>query len=254
MADGATGELGRIGLKRPDLFREHCYIDGEWVGEATHPVHNPATGGLIGHIPNLGKSETERAVAAAEAALPGWRAQTAKARAEILRKWNDLMVKHQEDLARLMTAEQGKPLSEARGEVVYAGSFLEWFGEEAKRAYGDLIPGPAADRRILVMKQPVGVVGAITPWNFPAAMITRKVGPAIAAGCTAVLKPSELTPYSAFAIAVLGEEAGLPPGVFNIVTGDAEPIGRVLTEDPRIAKFTFTGSTPVGKKRSVRPQ
>lgn len=252
MADGATGELGRIGLKRPDLFREHCYIDGEWVGEATHPVHNPATGGLIGRIPNLGKSETERAVAAAEAALPGWRGQTAKARAEILRKWNDLMVKHQEDLARLMTAEQGKPLTEARGEVVYAGSFLEWFGEEAKRAYGDLIPGPAADRRILVMKQPVGVVGAITPWNFPAAMITRKVGPAIAAGCTAVLKPSELTPYSALAIAVLGEEAGLPPGVFNIVTGDAEPIGRVLTEDPRIAKFTFTGSTPVGKKLAAQ--
>ncbi len=252
MADGATGELGRIGLKRPDLFREHCYIDGEWVGEATHPVHNPATGGLIGRIPNLGKSETERAVAAAEAALPGWRAQTAKARAEILRKWNDLMVRHQEDLARLMTAEQGKPLTEARGEVVYAGSFLEWFGEEAKRAYGDLIPGPAADRRILVMKQPVGVVGAITPWNFPAAMITRKVGPAIAAGCTAVLKPSELTPYSALAIAVLGEEAGLPPGVFNIVTGDAEPIGRVLTEDPRIAKFTFTGSTPVGKKLAAQ--
>jgi succinate-semialdehyde dehydrogenase/glutarate-semialdehyde dehydrogenase len=252
MADGATGELGRIGLKRPDLFREHCYIDGEWVGEATHPVHNPATGGLIGRIPNLGKSETESAVAAAEAALPGWRAQTAKARAEILRKWNDLMVKHQEDLARLMTAEQGKPLTEARGEVVYAGSFLEWFGEEAKRAYGDLIPGPAADRRILVMKQPVGVVGAITPWNFPAAMITRKVGPAIAAGCTAVLKPSELTPYSALAIAVLGEEAGLPPGAFNIVTGDAEPIGRVLTEDPRIAKFTFTGSTPVGKKLAAQ--
>lgn len=252
MADGATGELGRIGLKRPDLFREHCYIDGEWTGEATLPVHNPATGGLIGRIPNLGKSETERAVAAAEAALPNWRAQTAKSRAEIMRRWNDLMVKHQEDLARLMTAEQGKPLSEARGEVVYAGSFLEWFGEEAKRVYGDLIPGPATDRRIIVMKQPVGVVGAITPWNFPAAMITRKVGPAIAAGCTAVLKPSELTPYSALAIAVLGEEAGLPPGVFNIVTGDAEPIGRVLTEDPRIAKFTFTGSTPVGKKLAAQ--
>ena len=147
-----------------------------------------------------------------------------------------------------MTAEQGKPLAEARGEVVYAGAFFEWFGEEAKRTYGDLIPGPAADRRIMVMKQPVGVVGAITPWNFPAAMITRKVGPAIAAGCTTVLKPSELTPYSALAIALLGEEAGLPPGVFNIVTGDAEPIGRVLTEDPRVAKFTFTGSTPVGKK------
>ncbi|HPI50437.1 MAG TPA: NAD-dependent succinate-semialdehyde dehydrogenase [Hyphomonadaceae bacterium] len=247
MADG-EGELGRIALKRADLFREQCYIDGKWTGDPSIEVRNPATRGVIGRIPNLGKSETERAVAAAQAALPKWRSLTAKDRAIIMRKWNDLMVQHQEDLARLMTAEQGKPLAEARGEVVYAGSFFEWFGEEAKRAYGDVIPGPAADRRIMVLKQPVGVVGAITPWNFPAAMITRKVGPAIAAGCTVVLKPSELTPYSAFAIALLGEEAGLPAGVLNIVTGDAEPIGRVLTEDPRIAKFTFTGSTPVGKK------
>jgi succinate-semialdehyde dehydrogenase/glutarate-semialdehyde dehydrogenase len=251
MADG-EGELGRIGLKRSDLFREQCYIDGKWTGDPTVEVRNPATRGVIGRIPNLGKSETERAVAAAHAALPKWRGLTAKDRAVIMRKWNDLMVKHQEDLARLMTAEQGKPLAEARGEVVYAGSFFEWFGEEAKRAYGDVIPGPAADRRIMVIKQPVGVVGAITPWNFPSAMITRKVGPAIAAGCTVVLKPSELTPYSAFAIALLGEEAGLPPGVLNIVTGDAEPIGRVLTEDPRIAKFTFTGSTPVGKKLAAQ--
>jgi succinate-semialdehyde dehydrogenase/glutarate-semialdehyde dehydrogenase len=247
MADG-EGELGRIGLKRGDLLREQCYIDGKWTGDPSIEVRNPATRGVIGRIPNLGKAETERAVAAAQAALPKWRGLTAKDRAVIMRKWNDLMVQHQEDLARLMTAEQGKPLAEARGEVVYAGSFFEWFGEEAKRAYGDVIPGPAVDRRIMVLKQPVGVVGAITPWNFPAAMITRKVGPAIAAGCTVVLKPSELTPYSAFAIALLGEEAGLPPGVLNIVTGDAEPIGRVLTEDPRIAKFTFTGSTPVGKK------
>ena len=247
MADG-EGELGRIALKRADLFREQCYIDGKWTGDPSIEVRNPATRGVIGRIPNLGKSETERAVAAAQAALPKWRSLTAKDRAIIMRKWNDLMAQHQEDLARLMTAEQGKPLAEARGEVVYAGSFFEWFGEEAKRAYGDVIPGPAADRRIMVLKQPVGVVGAITPWNFPAAMITRKVGPAIAAGCTVVLKPSELTPYSAFAIALLGEEAGLPAGVLNIVTGDAEPIGRVLTEDPRIAKFTFTGSTPVGKK------
>jgi len=247
MADG-EGELGRIALKRADLFREQCYIDGKWTGDPSIEVRNPATRGVIGRIPNLGKSETERAVAAAQAALPKWRSLTAKDRAIIMRKWNDLMVQNQEDLARLMTAEQGKPLAEARGEVVYAGSFFEWFGEEAKRAYGDVIPGPAADRRIMVLKQPVGVVGAITPWNFPAAMITRKVGPAIAAGCTVVLKPSELTPYSAFAIALLGEEAGLPAGVLNIVTGDAEPIGRVLTEDPRIAKFTFTGSTPVGKK------
>lgn len=251
MADG-EGELNRIGLKRGDLFREQCYIDGKWTGDPAIEVRNPATRGVIGRIPNLGKSETERAVAAAHAALPKWRGLTAKDRAIIMRKWNDLMVKHQEDLARLMTAEQGKPLAEARGEVVYAGSFFEWFGEEAKRAYGDVIPGPATDRRIMVIKQPVGVVGAITPWNFPAAMITRKVGPAIAAGCTVVLKPSELTPYSAFAIALLGEEAGLPPGVLNIVTGDAEPIGRVLTEDPRIAKFTFTGSTPVGKKLAAQ--
>ncbi|MFT3725430.1 MAG: NAD-dependent succinate-semialdehyde dehydrogenase [Hyphomonadaceae bacterium] len=252
MADGETGELGRIALKRADLFRQQCYIDGKWTGDPTVEVRNPATRGVIGRIPNLGKAEAERAVAAASVALPKWRALSAKERAVIMRKWNDLMVAHQEDLARLMTAEQGKPLAEARGEIVYAGSFFEWFGEEAKRAYGDVIPGPATDRRIMVLKQPVGVVGAITPWNFPAAMITRKVGPAIAAGCTVVLKPSELTPYSAFAIALLGEEAGLPPGVLNILTGDAEPIGRVLTEDPRVAKFTFTGSTPVGKKLAAQ--
>jgi succinate-semialdehyde dehydrogenase/glutarate-semialdehyde dehydrogenase len=252
MADGETDELGRIALKRPDLFRQQCYVDGKWTGDPAIEVLNPASRGVIGRIPNLGRAETEQAVAAAQAALPKWRRLTAKDRAVIMRRWHDLMVAHQEDLARLMTAEQGKPLAEARGEVVYAASFFEWFGEEAKRAYGDLIPGPAVDRRIMVMKQPVGVVGAITPWNFPSAMITRKVGPAIAAGCTVVLKPSELTPYSAFAIALLGEEAGLPPGVLNIVTGDAEPIGRVLTEDPRVAKFTFTGSTPVGKKLAAQ--
>lgn len=252
MADGETGELGRIALKRADLFRQQCYINGKWVGEPTVEVRNPATRGLIGHIPNLGRSETEAAVAAAEAALPKWRTEPAAVRAKILRKWNELMLKHQEDLARLMTAEQGKPLAEASGEIAYAGAFLEWFGEEAKRVYGDVIPSPASDRRIMVLKQPVGVVGAITPWNFPTAMITRKVAPGIAAGCTVVLKPSELTPYSALALAVLAEEAGLPPGILNIVTGDAEPIGRVLTEDPRIAKFTFTGSTPVGKKLAAQ--
>jgi succinate-semialdehyde dehydrogenase/glutarate-semialdehyde dehydrogenase len=252
MADGETGELGRIALKRADLFRQQCYINGKWVGEPTVEVRNPASRGVIGRIPDLGRTETETAVAAAEAALPKWRNEPAAARAKILRKWNELMLKHQEDLARLMTAEQGKPLAEAMGEIAYAGSFLEWFGEEAKRVYGDTIPAPANDRRIMVLKQPVGVVGAITPWNFPTAMITRKVGPGIAAGCTVVLKPSELTPYSALALAVLAEEAGLPPGVLNIVTGDAEPIGRVLTEDPRIAKFTFTGSTPVGKKLAAQ--
>jgi succinate-semialdehyde dehydrogenase/glutarate-semialdehyde dehydrogenase len=252
MADSETGELGRIALKRADLFRQQCYINGKWVGDPTVEVRNPASRGVIGRIPNLGKTETEAAVAAAEAALPKWRNEPAAARAKILRKWNELMLKHQEDLARLMTAEQGKPLAEAMGEIAYAGSFLEWFGEEAKRVYGDTIPAPSNDRRIMVLKQPVGVVGAITPWNFPTAMITRKVGPGIAAGCTVVLKPSELTPYSALALAVLAEEAGLPPGVLNIVTGDAEPIGRVLTEDPRIAKFTFTGSTPVGKKLAAQ--
>jgi succinate-semialdehyde dehydrogenase/glutarate-semialdehyde dehydrogenase len=251
MADGAT-ELSRIALQRPDLFRQQCYINGKWKGDPTVAVHNPATRGLIGHIPNLGRFETEAAVAAAEAALPKWRAEPAAARAKILRRWNELMLNHQSDLARLMTAEQGKPLAEAMGEIAYAGSFLEWFGEEAKRVYGDTIPAPASDRRIMVLKQPVGVVGAITPWNFPTAMITRKVGPGIAAGCTVVLKPSELTPYSALALAVLAEEAGLPPGVLNILTGDAEPIGRVLTEDPRIAKFTFTGSTAVGKKLAAQ--
>jgi len=251
MADGAT-ELSRIALQRADLFRQQCYIGGEWTGDPTIAVHNPATRGLIGHVPNLGRTETEAAVAAAQAALPKWRAEPAAARAKILRRWNELMLKHQSDLARLMTAEQGKPLAEATGEIAYAGSFLEWFGEEAKRVYGDTIPAPSSDRRIMVLKQPVGVVGAITPWNFPTAMITRKVGPGIAAGCTVVLKPSELTPYSALALAVLAEEAGLPPGVLNIVTGDAEPIGRVLTEDPRVAKFTFTGSTPVGKKLAAQ--
>jgi succinate-semialdehyde dehydrogenase/glutarate-semialdehyde dehydrogenase len=251
MADGAT-ELSRIALQRADLFRQQCYIGGEWTGDPTIAVHNPATRGLIGHVPNLGRTETEAAVAAAQAALPKWRAEPAAARAKILRRWNELMLKHQSDLARLMTAEQGKPLAEATGEIAYAGSFLEWFGEEAKRVYGDTIPAPSSDRRIMVLKEPVGVVGAITPWNFPTAMITRKVGPGIAAGCTVVLKPSELTPYSALALAVLAEEAGLPPGVLNIVTGDAEPIGRVLTEDPRIAKFTFTGSTPVGKKLAAQ--
>lgn len=252
MADSETGELTRIALKRSDLFRQQCYIDGKWVGEPAIEVRNPATLGLIGKIPNLGKSETEAAVAAAEAALPEWKAEPASARARILKKWNDLMLAHQEDLARLMTAEQGKPLVEARAEIAYAGAFFEWFGEEARRVYGDTIPAPTSDRRIMVLKQPVGVVGAITPWNFPTAMITRKVAPGIAAGCTVVLKPSELTPYSALALMVLAEEAGLPPGVLNIVTGDAEPIGRVLTEDPRIAKFTFTGSTPVGKKLAAQ--
>jgi len=246
-------EGARLALKRADLLREAGFIGGRWVeaGE-TIAVVNPATGGLIGHVPNLGGPETERAVAAAAEAQDSWAAMSAKARAQVLRRWFDLMMANQEDLARLMTAEQGKPLVEARGEIAYAAAFIEWFGEEAKRAYGDVIPGHQADRRILALKQPVGVVSAITPWNFPAAMITRKVAPALAAGCTVVLKPSELTPFSALALAALAEEAGVPPGVFNIVTGHAAAIGEVLTTDPRIAKFTFTGSTAVGKMLAAR--
>jgi succinate-semialdehyde dehydrogenase/glutarate-semialdehyde dehydrogenase len=242
-------ERAYVDLKRPDLLKDEAFIDGRWVGaEDRIAVHNPATGGPLGAVPNLGRAETERAVAAAAAALPAWRGKAAKERAAVLRRWADLMAAHKTDLARLMTAEQGKPLAEAEGEIAYAASFFEWFGEEAKRAYGRIVPGPQADKRLLVLRQAVGVVGAITPWNFPAAMITRKVGPALAAGCTVVLKPSELTPFSALALAVLGEEAGVPAGVFNVVTGQPAPIGEVLTTDPRIAKFTFTGSTAVGKK------
>jgi succinate-semialdehyde dehydrogenase/glutarate-semialdehyde dehydrogenase len=242
-------ERMRLALKRPDLLREAAYIDGAWIGGGEPiVVRNPATGRALGSVPGLGAAEAERATAAAAAALPAWRAKAAKERAAVLRRWADLMAAHKTDLARLMTAEQGKPLAEAEGEIAYAASFLEWFGEEAKRAYGGIIPGPQADKRLFVLRQAVGVVGAVTPWNFPAAMITRKVGPALAAGCTVVLKPSELTPFSALALAVLGEEAGVPPGVFNIVTGAPAPIGEVLTGDPRIAKFTFTGSTAVGKR------
>ncbi len=242
-------ERSRLALKRSDLLKEAAYIGGAWVsGTDSIVVFNPATGRPLGAVPNLGGAQTEQAASAAAAALPAWRARTGKERAAILRRWFDLMMEHKSDLARLMTAEQGKPLAEAEGEVAYAASFLEWFGEEAKRAYGDIIPGHQADKRLMVLRQPVGVVAAITPWNFPAAMITRKVGPALAAGCTVVLKPSELTPFSALALAVLGEEAGVPAGVFNIVTGQPAPIGEVLTTDPRIAKFTFTGSTAVGKR------
>lgn len=239
----------RIGLSDPTLLHERAYIDGEWVASDRHiAVTNPASGEALGTVPNLGGEDAERAVTAATRAFATWRKTTALERARILRRWAELMLRHRSDLARLMTAEQGKPIAEAEGEVGYAASFLEWFAEEARRVDGELLQPDKADRRLLVRRDPVGVVAAVTPWNFPLAMITRKAGPALAAGCTMVLKPSELTPFSALALAALAEEAGVPAGVFNVVTGDAAPIGAVLTGDPRVAKFTFTGSTGVGKK------
>lgn len=245
--------MADLGLERPDLLRQEGYVAGRWISaDHTIIVRNPATGAVLAQVPDLGAAATERAVEAAFEAQRRWAAVSAKTRAAVLRRWFELMLAHQEDLARLMTAEQGKPLTESRGEIAYAASFLEWFAEEAKRAYGDITPGHQADRRLFTLKQPVGVVGAITPWNFPAAMITRKVGPAVAAGCAVVLKPSELTPLSALALAVLAEEAGVPPGVFNVVTGAPTPIGEVLTQDPRVAKFTFTGSTAVGKRLAAQ--
>jgi len=253
MKNDNLAEVTRLALKRPELLREAAYINGEWItSHSTLKVINPATGRPLGTVPALGASETSQAVAAAHRAFASWRARSAAERAAILRRWHQAIVASTEDLARLMTAEQGKPLAEARGEIAYAASFIEWFAEEARRAYGDVIPGHMADKRLLVLKEPVGVVGAVTPWNFPAAMITRKVGPALAVGCTVVLKPSELTPFSALALAYLGHEAGLPHGVFNVVTGDPQPIGEVLTGDPRVRKFTFTGSTRVGKLLAAR--
>jgi succinate-semialdehyde dehydrogenase/glutarate-semialdehyde dehydrogenase len=237
-------------LKDSKLFREACYVDGQWIQAAsgqTLDVDNPATGEIIGKVPDLGGAETSHAIEAANRAFPAWSQRTAKERAVILRRWFDLMMANQEDLARLMTLEQGKPLTESRGEVAYAAAFLEWFGEEAKRVYGDTIPGHQADKRIVVIKQPIGVVAAITPWNFPLAMITRKAAPAIAAGCTVVLKPAEQTPFSALALAELAERAGIPAGVLNIVTGNPKEIGAELTSNPIVRKLSFTGSTEVGK-------
>jgi succinate-semialdehyde dehydrogenase/glutarate-semialdehyde dehydrogenase len=238
-------------LKDPTLLRELCFIDGAWTAAdngATLEVKNPATSQKLGSIPNMGAAETARAIAAASAALPAWRARTAKDRALIMRRWFDLMMQHQDDLAMLMTAEQGKPLAESKTEIAYAASFIEWFGEEAKRLYGDIIPGHQADKRIMVLRQPVGVVAAITPWNFPSAMITRKAGPALAAGCTLVCKPATQTPYSALALAELAFRAGVPKGVFNMITGSAAAIGGEMTGNPAVRKLTFTGSTEVGKK------
>ncbi len=238
-------------LHDPTLFRQQCHVDGAWIGAANGAslaVTNPATGAVLGTVPALDAAGATAAVAAARTAFPGWAARTAGERALLLRRWYELIVAHVDDLAMLMTAEQGKPLAEARGEVLYAASFVEWFAEEARRIYGDVIPGHQADKRILVLRQPVGVVAAITPWNFPAAMITRKVAPALAAGCTVVCKPASQTPYSALALAELGVRAGLPRGAFNVITGPAGPIGGVLTRDPRVRKLSFTGSTEVGKR------
>jgi succinate-semialdehyde dehydrogenase/glutarate-semialdehyde dehydrogenase len=237
-------------LKDPQLFRSQCYIGGEWTdadSKATVDVINPATGAVIGAIPKMGAGETRRAVEAAHAALPAWRAKLAKERAALLRKWFELMMANQDDLALIMTTEQGKPLPEAKGEIAYAASFIEWFAEEAKRVYGDVIPSPWADKRLVVIKQPVGVCGLITPWNFPAAMITRKAAPALAAGCTVVIKPATQTPYSALALAELAHRAGLPKGVVNVITGSAKEIGGELTSNPKVAKISFTGSTEVGR-------
>jgi succinate-semialdehyde dehydrogenase/glutarate-semialdehyde dehydrogenase len=237
-------------LNDSKLFRQQCYIDGVWVdGDSgvTMAVTNPADGAVLGTVPRMGEAETRRAIDAADAALPAWRARTAKERSAVLRRWYELMIENQEDLARLMTAEQGKPLTESRGEIVYGASFVEWFAEEAKRVYGDTIPPHQADKRIVVIKQPIGVVASITPWNFPNAMITRKCAPALAVGCTVVAKPASATPYSALALAELGERAGLPPGAFNVVTGGAGEIGGELTSNPVVRKLTFTGSTEIGK-------
>jgi len=241
-----------IELADPTLRRTQAYLGGRWVDAATgatREVRNPASGEQLGTVPDLGAAETRQAIEAAAAALPAWAKKTAKDRAAILRRWFDLIIANQNDLAILMTAEQGKPLAESRGEIAYGASFIEWFAEEGKRVYGDVIPSFAPDRRILVLRQPVGVVAAITPWNFPMAMITRKCAPALAAGCTFVVKPAIQTPYSALALAALGERAGLPPGVFNIVNGDdAAAIGAEMTGNRLVRKLSFTGSTAVGKQ------
>ncbi|MBL4906301.1 MAG: NADP-dependent succinate-semialdehyde dehydrogenase [Sneathiella sp.] len=239
-----------LNLKDPGLFQQKGLINGQWCDAdngKTIDVINPATGEKIGTVPEMGEAETRRAIAAAKAAMPEWAGKTAKERANILRKWHDLMLDNTDDLARLMTIEMGKPIAEAKGEVAYAASFIEWFAEEGKRIYGDTIPEHQSDKRIFVLKQPIGVTVAITPWNFPVAMITRKAAPALAAGCPMVIKPSELTPYSAFAMAVLAERAGIPKGILGVVTGVPQDIGREMTSNTDVAKLTFTGSTATGK-------
>ncbi len=249
MGTVASSRVTRL-IADQELFREACYIDGRWIGPGaggTIAVDDPATGEMIGVVPKFGRAETRLAIEAAGAAFPSWRARTAKERAAILRKWFDLIMASQDDLARLMTLEQGKPLTESRAEVAYGASFIEWFAEEAKRTYGDTIPSHARDKRIVVIKEPIGVVGCITPWNFPIAMITRKVGPALGAGCTVVVKPASQTPFSALALAALAERAGIPHGVLNVITGSATEVGGELTSNSTVRKISFTGSTAVGK-------
>lgn len=233
------------------LFKTEAYIDGQWLSadnKSTIEVTNPATGEVIGTVPNMGAKEATKAIEAAERALTTWQAKSAQERADIMRRWFDLMMEHQDELALIMTAEQGKPLKESSGEVAYGASYIEWFAEEGKRVYGDTIPAKSGSERVLVIKQPVGVCTAITPWNFPNAMIARKVAPALAAGCTFVIRPASLTPFSALAMAALAEEAGIPAGVFNVITGKASDIGEVLTQHDSVRKFSFTGSTPVGRQ------
>jgi succinate-semialdehyde dehydrogenase/glutarate-semialdehyde dehydrogenase len=239
-----------MNLNNPELMRHQAFIDGEWLAadsEATITVSNPSTGATIGQVPRMGKAETRRAIEAAEHALPAWRELSAKSRANTLRRWYDLIIENQHDLAHIMTLEQGKPLPEALGEIVFAASYIEWYAEEAKRVYGDIIPG-ATDKRLLVIKQPVGVCAAITPWNFPSAMITRKAGPALAAGCTMVIKPASQTPFSALALVYLAEQAGIPKGVLSVVTGAAAEIAEELTSNPVVRKISFTGSTEIGRQ------
>jgi len=245
-----TLERSPVTLKDPSLLRQQCHVDGRWIDAddgGSKPVIDPATGIPIGTVPRLHAAETKRAIEAADRAWPAWRRKTAKERSAILRKWHDLMLANLDDLALILTTEQGKPLAEAKGEVTIGAAYVEWFAEEAKRVYGDVIPTIANDRRLVVVKEPVGVCAAITPWNFPCSMITRKVSPALAAGCTVVIKPAEATPYSALALADLAQRAGFPPGVLNVITGDARSIGGEMCANPTVRKLSFTGSTEVGR-------
>ncbi|WP_448676032.1 NAD-dependent succinate-semialdehyde dehydrogenase [Delftia acidovorans] len=239
-----------LALRDPSLLKNLCLIDGQWLAAddgSRIDVHNPATGEAVGHVPRMGEAETQRAIAAAERAFALWKQQTAEARARLLHRWFELMMENQEDLALIMTSEQGKPLAESRGEIAYAASYVQWFAEEARRIYGSTVPAPWTDKRIIVTKEPVGVCAAITPWNFPAAMITRKVAPALAAGCTIIVKPAQQTPLSALAMAELAQRAGIPEGVFSVITGSSRAIGGVLTASMAVRKLTFTGSTEVGR-------